>query len=177
MIPHAQELWLALARLETPDRARQVLNKARKTIPTSHEIWIAAGRLQEQEGNHSQVDAIIANGVSALKKNGAELSREQWMQEAEKAETQGSPVTAQAIVKATVHLGVEEEDRLDVWMDDAQAMLQKGMVETARAIYAYTLNVYPNKQSVWRKAAELEKSHGSRLICSFSHTQSTGRKS
>ena len=177
MIPHAQELWLALARLETPDRARQVLNKARKTIPTSHEIWIAAGRLQEQEGNHSQVDAIIANGVSALKKNGAELSREQWMQEAEKAETQGSPVTAQAIVKATVHLGVEEEDRLDVWMDDAQAMLQKGMVETARAIYAYTLNVYPNKQSVWRKAAELEKSHGSRLVCSFFHTRSTGRKS
>ncbi|GAA5961681.1 hypothetical protein JCM3765_000473 [Sporobolomyces pararoseus] len=162
VIPHAQELWLALARLETPDRARQVLNKARKTIPTSHEIWIAAGRLQEQEGNHSQVDAIIANGVTALKKNGAELSREQWMSEAEKAEAQGSPVTAQAIVKATVHLGIEEEDRLDVWMDDAQTMLQKDKVETARAIYAYTLKVYPNKQTVWRKGAELEKSHGTR---------------
>jgi pre-mRNA-processing factor 6 len=54
-----------------------VLNKARKTIPTSHEIWIAAGRLQEQEGNTGQVEAIIANGVAALKKNGAELAREQ----------------------------------------------------------------------------------------------------
>ncbi|GAA5881181.1 hypothetical protein JCM16303_004830 [Sporobolomyces ruberrimus] len=162
VIPHAQELWLALARLESPDRARQVLNKARKTIPTSHEIWIAAGRLQEQEGNHSQVDAIIANGVTALKKNGAELSREQWMQEAEKAEAQGSQVTAQAIVKATIHLGIEEEDRLDVWMDDAETMRQKDKIETARAIYAYTLKVFPMKQAVWRKAAELEKAHGTR---------------
>ncbi|GAA5939006.1 hypothetical protein JCM1841_001557 [Sporobolomyces salmonicolor] len=162
VIPHAQELWLALARLETPDRARQVLNKARKTIPTSHEIWIAAGRLQEQEGNHAQVDAIIANGVSALKKNGAELSREQWLAEAEKAEGQGSEVTAQAIVKATVHLDVEEEDRQDVWMDDAETMEAKGRVATARAIYAYALKVFPQKQAIWRKAAELEKAHGSR---------------
>jgi len=90
------------------------------------------------------------------------LSREQWLSEAEKAESQGSEVTAQAIVKATVHLDVEEEDRLDVWMDDAATMVQKAKIATARAIYAYTLKVYPQKQSVWRKAAELEKSHGTR---------------
>ena len=51
VIPLSVELWLALARLETPDRARAVLNKARKSIPTSHEIWIAAGRLLEQEAS------------------------------------------------------------------------------------------------------------------------------
>ncbi|GAA5866955.1 hypothetical protein JCM8547_003930 [Rhodosporidiobolus lusitaniae] len=162
VIPHSQELWLALARLETPDRARQVLNKARKAIPTSHEIWIAAGRLQEQEGNTEQVDAIIANGCAALKKNGAELSREQWLAEAERAEAQGSPVTAQAIVKATLHLDVEEEDRQAVWVDDAETMAGKGKVATARAIYAYALKVFPQKQSIWRKAAELEKLHGDR---------------
>ncbi|GAA6023804.1 hypothetical protein JCM11491_000549 [Sporobolomyces phaffii] len=160
VIPLSQELWLALARLETPDRARQVLNKARKTIPTSHEIWIAAGRLQEQEGNHAQVDAIIANGVAALRKNGAELSRDQWLAEAEKAELQGSSVTAQAIVNATVHLGLDDEDRLDVWTDDAETLRAKGCVETARAVYAYTLKQYPMKHAVWRRAAELEKAHG-----------------
>lgn len=164
VIPHSQELWLALARLETPDRARQVLNKARKTIPTSHEIWIAAGRLQEQEGNVSQVDAIIANGVAALKKNGAELSREQWLAEAERAEQQGSTVTAQAIIKATIHLDLDEEDRQAVWMDDAETMANKGMVASARAIYAYALNVYPQKQSLWRKAADLEKQHGDQYV-------------
>ncbi|GAA5886846.1 hypothetical protein JCM6882_005909 [Rhodosporidiobolus microsporus] len=162
VIPHSQELWLALARLETPDRARQVLNKARKAIPTSHEIWIAAGRLQEQEGNVEQVDAIIANGVNALKKNGAELNRDQWLAEAEKAEGSGSPVTAQAIVKATLHLDVDEEDRQVVWLDDADTMAGKGKVATARSIYAYALKVFPNKQTIWRKAAELEKGHGDR---------------
>ncbi|ORY83600.1 hypothetical protein BCR35DRAFT_278464 [Leucosporidium creatinivorum] len=162
VIPHSQELWLALARLETPDRARQVLNKARKTIPTSHEIWIAAGRLQEQEGNNGQVDAIIANGVAALKKNGAELSREQWLGEAEKCESQGSVVTSQAIIKATLHLDIEEEDRQDVWMEDAQSMETKGHIGAARAIYAYALNVFPQKQAIWRRAAELEKAHGTR---------------
>ncbi|GAA5838789.1 hypothetical protein JCM11251_006739 [Rhodosporidiobolus azoricus] len=162
VIPQSQELWLALARLETPDRARQVLNKARKAIPTSHEIWIAAGRLQEQEGNVEQVDAIIANGVNALKKNGAELNRDQWLAEAERAEGSGSPVTAQAIVKATLHLDVDEEDRQVVWLDDAETMAGKGKVMTARAIYAYALKVFPNKQTIWRKAAELEKQHGDR---------------
>lgn len=139
-----------------------MLNKARKTIPTSHEIWIAAGRLQEQEGNNGQVDAIIANGVAALKKNGAELSREQWLAEAEKCESQGSVVTSQAIIKATLHLDVEEEDRQDVWMEDAQSMEAKGLIGAARAIYAYCLNVFPQKQAIWRRAAELEKSHGTR---------------
>ncbi|KAI5478731.1 hypothetical protein MNV49_004656 [Pseudohyphozyma bogoriensis] len=162
VIPHSQELWLALARLETPEKAKQVLNKARKTIPTSHEIWIAAGRLQEQQGNGAQVDNIIKNGVAALKSNGAELSREQWLAEAERCEAQGSPVTCQAIIKATLALDVEEEDRQDVWLDDAKSMEDKGHIEAARAIYAYAINVFPQKQSIWRKAADLEKAHGTR---------------
>ncbi|BGP26159.1 pre-mRNA-processing factor 6 [Rhodotorula toruloides] len=162
VIPHSQELWLALARLETPERARAVLNKARKAIPTSHEIWIAAGRLQEQEGNVAQVDAIIATGVASLRKLHVELSREQWLAEAERAEQQGSTVTAQAIVKATIHLDVDEDDRQAVWMDDAETMTNKGMIATARAIYAYALNVFPQKQSIWRKAADLEKHRGDR---------------
>jgi pre-mRNA-processing factor 6 len=49
VIPLSVELWLALARLETREKAKGVLNKARKAVPTSHEIWIAAGRLIEQE--------------------------------------------------------------------------------------------------------------------------------
>lgn len=162
VIPTSQELWLALARLETPERARGVLNKARKTIPTSHEIWIAAGRLAEQEGNPEQVEAVITNGVAALKRNGAELSREQWLAEAEKAESSGSPITSQAIIKATLHLDVEEEDRQDVWMEDASSMEAKGLIGAARAIYAYSLNVFPQKQAIWRKAAELEKAKGSK---------------
>ena len=49
VIPLSVELWLALARLETPERVKAVVNEARKAIPTSHDIWIAAGRFLEQE--------------------------------------------------------------------------------------------------------------------------------
>lgn len=156
-----------MARLETPDRARQVLNRARRTIPTSHEIWIAAGRLQEQEGNNDQVEAIITNAVAQLAKNGAILSREQWLLEAEKAESQGSVVTSQAIIKATLHIDVDDDDRQDVWLEDAQSMVSKGLIGSARAVYAHALNVFPQKQAIWRKAADLEKAHGTRWV-SFS---------
>jgi pre-mRNA-processing factor 6 len=44
-------LALSNARLEVPERAKAVLNKARKAVPTSDEIWIAAGRLLEQEAS------------------------------------------------------------------------------------------------------------------------------
>ena len=160
VIPTSAELWLALARLETPERAKGVLNKARKTIPTSHEIWIAAGRLQEQEGQLDAVDMVLASAVASLKKNGAQLSRDQWLHEAERCEAQGSVVTAQAILKATLHLDVDDEDREDTWLDDADSFEKKGLVECARAIYAYALKVYPQKQGIWRRAAELEKQHG-----------------
>ena len=39
------------------------------------------------------------------------IDREQWIKEAEEAESAGAPLTCGAIVRATVHIGVEEEDR------------------------------------------------------------------
>ncbi|KAH9812567.1 PRP1 splicing factor, N-terminal-domain-containing protein [Melampsora americana] len=163
VVPFSDELWLTLARLETPDKAKQVLNRARQTIPTSHQIWISACRLEEQEGKElDRIEGLMSKGVAALKKNGAELPREQWIKEAEKCESQKSIVTCQAIIKATIHLDIEDEDRRDVWLEDAQSSLANGYIETARAIYAYALNVYPNKSEIWRKAADLEKSHGTK---------------
>ncbi len=41
--PQHVELWLALARLESYDNARKVLNKARQAIPTSAEVSERAG--------------------------------------------------------------------------------------------------------------------------------------
>lgn len=171
VVPLSVELWLALARIERPEKARAVINKARKTIPTSHEIWIAAARLLEQEGdlkstdNSTEVDKIMASGVTTLKKNGVELKREEWLTEAVKCESQGSKRTAQAIVKATISLGIDEDSRLDTWMEDAQTALSQDKVFIARAIYAFALKVFPKKQQLWRKAADLEREHGTR--CAF----------
>ena len=175
VIPLSVELWLALARLETPERAKAVLNKARKAIPTSHDIWIAAGRLLEQEASSNaditvdqmdkqltMVDKTIEAGVRELRRHQVFLTREQWLKEAEKCEEDGSLRTCEAIVKATVSMEIEEEDRLDTWMGDAESAGGRGKVGTARAIFAYALKVFPDRKSLWWKAAELEKAHGTR---------------
>ena len=175
VIPLSVELWLALARLETPERAKAVLNKARKAIPTSHDIWIAAGRLLEQEAYSStdstpeqrekqlsMVDKTIEAGVRELRRHQVFLTREQWLKEAEKCEEGDSLRTCEAIVKATVSMEIEEEDRLDTWMGDTESAEGRGKVGTARAILAYALKVFPDRKSLWRKGAELEKVYGSR---------------
>lgn len=43
------ELWLALARLESYENARKVLNKARQAVPTDASIWITAAKLEEAQ--------------------------------------------------------------------------------------------------------------------------------
>lgn len=185
LLPHSVELWLALARLETPQEAQKVLNAARKAAPTSHEIWIAAARLTEQQKNAAAederekgtdtskealekelrvVDSIIEKGVEVLRKNQAVLSRDQWLAEAEKCEAEGSPRTSEAIVKATIDMDVDEEDRESTWVSDVEAALGRGKVATARAALAYALKVFPDKRGLWRRAADLEKAHGTQFV-------------
>jgi pre-mRNA-processing factor 6 len=178
VIPKSVELWLTLARLETPENAKKVLNSARKEIPTSHEIWIAAGRLAEQSPSAvsevkveddpevtrklaQQVDKLMSSAVARLKANSVVMSREQWLQEAEKCEQDGSPLTAQAIVKATIGIDVEEEDRKTVWLEDAERAEKGGFYECARAVFLVLLETFPTSPSVWRRAGEFEKAHGS----------------
>ena len=51
------------------------------------------------------------------------LTREQWLKEAERCESEGSPRTCEAIVKATVAMELEDEDMLDTWVGDAPTRL------------------------------------------------------
>ncbi|KAG1469969.1 hypothetical protein G6F56_002952 [Rhizopus delemar] len=160
LVPLSVDLWLALARLETYENAQKVLNKARVAVPTSHEIWIAAARLQEEHGKAEMVDRVITFAAKALAQSGVLLDREQWICEAEKCEKNGSVLTCQAIIRATVGMNVEEEDRQVTWMEDAERCVAHSSIQTARAIYAHALKVFPGKSSIWQQAAYLEKSHG-----------------
>ncbi|KAJ8508012.1 hypothetical protein ONZ45_g9676 [Pleurotus djamor] len=187
VIPLSVDLWLALARLETPEKAKSVLNRARKSIPTSHEIWIAAGRLLEQEADREKegetktpeqrtkelelVDKTIEAGVRELRRHQVLLTREQWLKEAERCEADGSPRTCEAIVKACVGMGLEDaegagetgdDDKLDIWLSDAESAESRGRVGTSRAIIAYALRCFPGRRTLWMRAAELEKAHGNR---------------
>lgn len=166
-ISTSEELWLALARLSSPDEARKVLNEARKKIPTSHAIWIAAARLTEQtsekatDETQAMVDKMLVGAVSSLNKAGAVLSRDQWMEEALRVDSEGSPMTSEAIVKATISIGIEDdEDRRIVWVQDAEAAKERGRIATARAILAFTLRRFPDRAAIWRFAIDLEKGMG-----------------
>ena len=69
-------------------------------------------------------------------------------------------------MKNTVHIGVEDEDLLATWMGDAEACVSgnnpTGFIakETARAIYAHALSLFPTKKALWLSAAMLEKEMG-----------------
>ena len=110
------------------------------------------------------VDKTIEAGVRELRRHQVLLTREQWLKEAERCESEGSPRTCEAIVKATVAMELEDEDRLDTWVGDAESAEAKGMVSTSRAILSYALKVYPDRRNLWRKAANLEKVHGTRFV-------------
>ncbi|CAM9224613.1 unnamed protein product [Ectocarpus sp. 6 AP-2014] len=171
-VPHSVDMWLALARLETYENAQKVLNRAREAIPTEPAIWITASKLEEAQGKPHMVDKIIEMAISSLRQFQAReptlghdrlhvvIDREQWIKEAEEAEQADAPLTCGAIVRATVHIGVEEEDRKRTWMDDAENSLNRGGVETARAIYAHALGHFRSKKGVWMRACALEKKHG-----------------
>ncbi|KAL4874173.1 hypothetical protein BDV12DRAFT_3298 [Aspergillus spectabilis] len=162
MIPLSVELWLALARLESPENAQKVLNAARKAVPTSHEIWIAAARLQEQMGTFNKVN-VMKRAIQSLARENAMLKREEWIAEAEKCEEEGAILTCGAIIRETLGWGLDEDDdRKDIWMDDAKTSIARGKYETARAIYAYALRVFVNRKSIWVAAADLERNHGTK---------------
>eukprot|EP00586_Coscinodiscus_wailesii_P002926 CAMPEP_0172481328 /NCGR_PEP_ID=MMETSP1066-20121228/7066_1 /TAXON_ID=671091 /ORGANISM="Coscinodiscus wailesii, Strain CCMP2513" /LENGTH=699 /DNA_ID=CAMNT_0013243477 /DNA_START=658 /DNA_END=2757 /DNA_ORIENTATION=- len=160
-IPTATEMWLALARLETYENARKVLNQARRKLPAEKAVWIAAAKLEEGQEHDDMVDKIIEKAVKSLAKHDAVVSREQWLKEAEAAELSAHcPLVSAAIVKHTVEMGVEVEDRMRTWSGDASSTLSRGAVATARAILAHSLTVYPAKRSLWMQAVELERKDG-----------------
>ena len=164
-VPTSVDMWLALARLETYENARKVLNQAREAIPTEPAIWITAAKLEEAHGATSEVvNRIIEKALASLSQYQVVIDREKWLREAEAAEHAGSPLTCGAIVRATIALNVEEEDRRQTWLDDAEACLSRpagsASIETARAIYAHCISVFPTRKGVWMSAAMLEKEHG-----------------
>ena len=159
-IPHSVDMWLALARLETYENAQKVLNKARKALPTERSVWLAAAKLEESQNHEQVVEKIVDRAVKSLQKHDAVVTRAQWLQEAETAEAAGAPLTSAAIVKQTIGIGVDEEDRQRTWADDAKGALARGSVATARAILSHSLAAFPTKRGLWMQAVDLEQKHG-----------------
>jgi len=159
-VPSCVEMWLALSKLESYENARKVLNQARRALPIERSIWIAAAKLEESQNHNDMVDKIIQKAVSSLYKHDAVISRETWLKEAEVAEKAHAPLTSSSIIKHTISIGVDVEDRQRTWADDANSALSKNAIITARAILAHSLSIFPSKRSLWMQAVELERKHG-----------------
>ena len=110
------------------------------------------------------MERIIEKMLASLAQYQVVINRDQWLKEAELAEQSGAIQTCKSLVTNTIQIGVDEEDRKATWMDDADACLTHTNApiakETARAIYAHALSVFPTKRSLWLAAAMLEKEHG-----------------
>eukprot|EP00923_Selenidium_pygospionis_P014994 GHVN01026031.1.p1 GENE.GHVN01026031.1~~GHVN01026031.1.p1 ORF type:complete len:845 (+),score=179.99 GHVN01026031.1:2-2536(+) len=162
-LPTDVDMWLALARLSPYLEAKKVLNQAVKNMKTSPDLWVAGAKLEEthSEQKEKMVEMIMGRAVEDLSKEGASLDREKWLTFAEQAEREGYVKTAKAIVKATMNVNVQPDDRERVWRTDAEASLSRDAVETARQIYASALQVLKTRESLWLSLADLETKHGS----------------
>ena len=164
--PFSVELHIGLANVEfnngNGDAARTVLNRARSLIPTSHEIWTAAIKLSEAIGMPPP-DRVAKAAVKSLAQNSAMLKREEWITEAEKCESDNAPRSAAAIIQETLAYGLDpdDEDLKKIFLDDAEASIQRNKFVTARAIFAYLLRLFPTSKSAWKKSLEFERAHGS----------------
>lgn len=45
-------------------------------------------------------------------------------------------------------------------MEDAEWFITQCALESARAVYAFTLNAFPKKKGIWTRAAFFEREHG-----------------
>jgi len=160
--PQQVDLWLALARLEGYDAARTVLNKARETLPREPLVWLSAAKLEEAQGHGDAVPKIVQRAVKSLRAHGVRIDRDAWLKEAEACETAdpSAPLTAAAIVSATVGEGVEAADRKRTWLADAEECARRGSCATARAVFEHAIAAFPGKKSVWLAAALAERAMG-----------------
>lgn len=164
-VPLSVELHLALARLENPENSMKVLNKARALNPASHEIWLAAVTLQESLSQPPEkIRSVMKRAVQSLAQQSAMLGREEWIAAAERCEADGLPLSCAAVLQETLSYGLDpnDEDLKAIFLSDAESSINRERYETARAIYAYLLRLFPTSKSGWAKALELEKNHGTR---------------
>ena len=106
-VPDSTELWLALAKLESYEKAQDVLNRAIQTIQTDHTIWVNAAMLEEAQGHEQKVSKLVKRSFRKLQEAGVNISREQWLKEAEQCEKSSSLVCSKSIIRESLNHGLD----------------------------------------------------------------------
>jgi pre-mRNA-processing factor 6 len=172
-------MWLALAKLENYDKAKQILNKARKAIPHEISIWINASKLEEAQTPDTcdkQVDELIERSVRALSKYDVEVPTQKWVEEALNCNIGGSVKVCSAILKTAIKedfVSLTNEDQMDnsllnnsnkekksFWLEIAENSKHKGCLHMTKEIYKILLKYFKNDVDIWIKLIDLEKKYG-----------------
>ncbi|PKU32035.1 pre-mrna-processing factor hypothetical protein [Limosa lapponica baueri] len=95
-------------------KARLLLKSVRETNPHHPPAWIASARLEEVTGKLQVARNLIMKGTEMCPKD------------AEECDKAGSVATCQAIMRAVIGIGIEEEDRKHTWMEDADSRILGG---------------------------------------------------
>lgn len=88
--------------------------------------------------------------------------RDLWLNDAGTCDKSGHVQTCQAIVREVIGVGVEDEDRLETWLEDAESFVKNEAYNAARAVYAHCLTAFPSNEDLWEQVAFFEKEHGTR---------------
>ncbi len=99
---------------------------------------------------------VLKRAVKVLQKNGQVIKRDVWLDAAMDCEMNGNIMTGQAIVKITLEIGVELEDQIRTFLDDAENCENKNRYETARAILALLVENFKNDENAWLKKINFE---------------------
>ena len=79
---------------------------------------------------------IYFTAVKAMENQKVVIERDAWFKEAETAEKSSSIATARALVSATIEIGVEEQDRRNTWINDADTV--RAVFDSIQFVSAYS---------------------------------------
>lgn len=177
-VPSSINMWLALAKLEVYDKAKQILNKARRAIPNEITIWIHAAKLEEAQFPDTcgkQVEELIERSVRALLKYDVEVPLQKWIDEAEICEISGSLKVCSAILKTAIKQDFLKEsnqvskenlalnyssEKKTFWLEIAEAVKDKGCIYMSKQIFLILITYFKSDFDIWIKLIELEKKYG-----------------
>uniref|UniRef100_A0A6G1S430 Pre-mRNA-processing factor 6 n=1 Tax=Aceria tosichella TaxID=561515 RepID=A0A6G1S430_9ACAR len=159
--PDSVDLWLALAKLSPYEEANQVLKEANEKNPLERSIWITAAKLQETVGKLDLIEKIIKLSVSDLAERGVEINRNDWLKEAMDADRANFKCTCREIIRRIIGWNIQEQERLQTWLDDAKSFIVSGSINCARAVYLTIVEdkSYSRMESVWLEYANFELKH------------------
>lgn len=149
LCPKEWEFWMTLLNLSKYSDAKLILNRARKTMSDSYLVWLAALKLEERENDNITVEKLarmLAKGFKELEKHSESLlTRELWLDEAVKADSEGFNKTAESIVITCLK---QEETSINECFQLADSR-QKEHENIAHYIYRYVIDKFPENIESW----------------------------